>query len=389
MRVYLAVAALGLLLLPGPDVARAQSGRILEFFATEALPAGRAFAFAIVSGVPSGMAANWLYDKLQDSSKQTKPPPDATPGPSSPGSALAAPPVPLKHSDPPLDLSALRAVPCPKDGCLSLHQELLTLNGIGNPPPPPVDASPVIAPPPPPAPCTAQMPALAAMQRATAFDKGTLAWPRAAAAAEACYYVAAQHSVPLAQYCLADMLLTGDDGVAADRRAGLGWLEEAADNGVVPAQTRLAIDYETGSEAAPLDQSAAGFWYEQAAEAGDAYAQYQIARFYARGLGGLPVDLVTAFYWLDLALKQNLPNSLATMDMLLAQVRADQRAGNPGAMFVLGIAYQFGVPQRIAPDPRSAFLAYRDAAQSGFRSPRYNAMTALQQLCDAAPWACD
>ncbi len=366
----------------------AQAGAAaLDFLMARALPQGRAFTFGVITGV----AGNWAYAALPNALKPRAdtPPPAPAPAPNPPGvhTTLGPPPSP-----PTLDLPDFKTIlekPCPPGGCTSLTKTLFDLDQLGKQTTGVVrPVRPTIGPPPPPPECEQGMPGMAALKRAVDFDDGTLSWKRNAAAAEACYYVAARQDIPLAQYDLADMLLTGDDDIPVDLLTGVQWMEAAARNGFVPAQTRLAIAYETGQEGAEADLQEAAYWYAQAGSAGDAYAQYQMARFNYYGMGGMKHDWVAAFYWLDLALKQRFAPSGPTMDDLLGKIENDARADNPGALYVMGIAYQVGVPGRINPDAHNAFLAYRDAQRLGWNNPNYNVADALNYLCQDSPQAC-
>jgi hypothetical protein len=272
--------------------------------------------------------------------------------------------------------------------CISLNKTLFDLDRLGKKAIAEHPSRPAINPPPPPPECEKDLEGTTALKRAIDFDDGTLSWQRNAAAAETCYYSAALQHIPGAQYDLADMLLTGDDDVPTDRDKGLQWLEEAARNDFVPAQTRLAIAYETGTEGASSDLQEAAHRYERAAGLGDAYAQYQMARFSIYGMGGMQPDWIAAFYWLDLALKQGFPASGPTMDSLLAKIKSDARADNPGAHYVLGIAYQVGVPGRISADPHNAYFAYLTAQRLGWSRLRYNVEKTLQYQCNIEQQAC-
>jgi len=352
---HAAVIALAACLALGQVGAQAQKAQLLEFAVTRAYPAGRAFTYAVITG----MAGNYAYDALPNALKPAdKKAPAPAPTPSLP------------------DLHSMLDKPsCAAPGCLPHAQQLFELDKQWTSRP----LTPVIQSPPPPAKCEKGMDGMQALRRAVDFDNGTMAWKRDAAAAETCYYLAALLQIPIAQYNLADMLLGGDDGVPTDQRVGLQWMDEAARNGFVPAQKRLAIGLEARGEA---EQAAR--WYEEAGLSGDAYSQYQMARFRYSGLGGTGRSMMATFRWLDLALGQDFPGSGQSMDDLLAQVREDARDGIPGAMLVLGFAFEVGVPGRIRPDAHQAFEAYRDARRNGSRE----AEVALKRLCDGSPGAC-
>lgn len=220
-----------------------------------------------------------------------------------------------------------------------------------------------------------------AMRRAVLFDRNGPSGRNAQAAA-ACYAVAAHKNHSVAQYDLADMLMTGDEGVSSNPAAAVGWLEAAAGSGFVPAQTRLAMAKEDGT-GSPPDMAAATYWYYQAAVQGDPYAQFQMSRIAYYGLDFDP-DYIAAFLWLYLAQKAGYPPAQDTMHQFLNMVRDDGNSGVPGAQFLMGLALQFGVPGIIVPDPRSAYEWYRPAAEHNFQL----ALEAISSLCDANSSAC-
>jgi hypothetical protein len=240
-----------------------------------------------------------------------------------------------------------------------------------------VDAGPAteqVPPPPPPLGCEeAGLDGMIAMKRAVVLDDDTGFSKRNEPAARQCYLVAALQRIPIAQYSLADMLLSGDGG-PADAARGIQYLEAAARNGLPVAQYRLAQFYET---ATPADMQRALQWYGEAAIAGFPEAQYELSRFYYQGLGTLRPDRIAAFGWLNVALRNQYPPATETMHTLLDNLDADARAYRPDALFAMGIAWEYGVPGFITADPRIALNTYLNAQRQGWPE----AEGALHHLC--------
>jgi hypothetical protein len=365
--------------------------RALTYATTRVLPAGRGYTTAAIASVASmataGVVGSAAYDTLNNltgnvfknaflpqAPDQRPPPSPANPQPES--SLLPS------LSDAGRLTSAFPGVN-PSNGCLLAgckpidFSKLPNLSSLALTPP-----SPTIGPPPVPTCEGGSLDGLEALRRAANLDSGSSFAIRNAAAARTCYYVAAQQNIPIAQFSLADMLLNGDVGVPRDQDRGLEYLDAAARNGFVPAQIRLGEAYDKG-EGTPPNASAAFNWFAAAANAGSTYAQYQLSRFFYYGIVG-PEDRVGAFVWLNAALIGGYQPALATMQELLGIVFADARAGIAGARFIVGAASEFGVPGLIDPDPRSAFLAYRDAQRGNWLA----APSALQRVCFKFPAAC-
>lgn len=248
------------------------------------------------------------------------------------------------------------------------HRETMDIKPLTTP-----AAEPIPPPPPPPGCEQAGLDGFTAWKRAVVLDEDTGFSKRDAAAARQCYAVAAQQNIPIAQYSLADMLLSGNDG-AADGVRGMQYLEAAALNGLPLAQYRLARFYET---ATPADLKRALRWYGEAAVAGSAEAQYELSRFYYQGLGTVTPDRIAAFGWLNVALKNRYQPATETMHALLDILNADARALQADAQFAMGVAWEDGVPGFITADPREAFIAYRNAQRQGWPE----AESALRHLC--------
>jgi TPR repeat protein len=240
-----------------------------------------------------------------------------------------------------------------------------------------VEAGPAteqVPPPPPPPGCEQEgLDGMTAMKRAVVLDDDTGFSKRNEPAARQCYLAAALKNIPIAQYSLADMLLSGDGG-PTDAIRGIQYLEAAALNGLPLAQYRLAQFYET---ATPADMRRALQWYGEAAVAGSPEAQYELSRFYYQGLGTLTPDRIAAFGWLNVALRNGYPPATETMHTLLDNLDADARAYRPDALFAMGIAWEYGVPGFIIADPRRALNIYLNAQRQGWPE----ADGALRHLC--------
>jgi len=370
------------LMLAGAAVETQAQAQVAQFVITRALPAGRAFSFAIVSGV----AGNAAYDTLKEAMKPApapSPPPAVPPAPAPPSAGgvggLAGPPnaaPPLIAPPSSLDRPALGFDnPCRfASRCSNVERLLSDLEKLAPPSAPGVAAPPAAAP---------RLDCLddridgsTALQRAVNLDQGTPP-PRNAPAARQCYAVAARHGLPIAQFSLADMLMRGDDGVPQDRPSALGHLRSAAAAGFIPAQLRLAEAYEY-AEGTPTDLVAAEGWYRRAAEVGSASAQYRLSSLHYHGRGGVARDWPQALFWLQLSLRQGYGPARSTMPSLLDSLGRAAEAGNPEALNTMGIVYEYGVAGLVAPDTRRAVRDYRAAGNLG----------GVRRLCSRDPAVC-
>ena len=137
-----------------------------------------------------------------------------------------------------------------------------------------------------------------ALGRAVNLENGIGVLRRNPSDAVNCYEIAARKGVPLAQYRLAGIYETGDEGVLVDPARARFWLNEAAQRDFALAQTKLAVNLEREGNG-----PSAVYWYEEAASAGDPYALYELFRVSYYGNYGVPRDWVTAFLCLFLSVQ--------------------------------------------------------------------------------------
>ena len=83
---------------------------------------------------------------------------------------------------------------------------------------------------------------------------------------------AAEQGDNYARVLLAEMLLEGD-GVAADWRRGMAWMQKSAAAGFAPAQFRLGVIYLVGDKSTPKNEIEALAWFIVAAESGSKTAE--------------------------------------------------------------------------------------------------------------------
>lgn len=109
-----------------------------------------------------------------------------------------------------------------------------------------------------------------------------------------------------AQFELGLRLLTGED-MKKDEKAGVEWMEKAANQKHLRAQFVMGSLYEDGT-GVKKDESKAVDWYRKSAESGFAPAQFAVAMAYDLGRG-IKQDTVKANEWLQKAADQNHPQS--------------------------------------------------------------------------------
>jgi TPR repeat protein len=107
---------------------------------------------------------------------------------------------------------------------------------------------------------------------------------------------AARLGNPQATHDLAELYLTGTQGVQKDRSKALDLFRSAANRGHATAQRRLGEACLEGW-AGERNAAAAAEWFGHAAEQGEPEAQFQLAMMHLRG-EGLPRDEGAAFAWL-------------------------------------------------------------------------------------------
>jgi TPR repeat protein len=182
--------------------------------------------------------------------------------------------------------------------------------------------------------------------RAVNLDNGIGVPTREPARAVACYEFAAARGIPLAQYRLAGIYETGDEGVPPDPSRSRYWLNEAAARNFALAQTQLAIHLENeGNGATALH------WYESAAAAGEPYALYELSRIYHNGEYGVLPNLQAAFTCLYLSLQLGELDSpdlveirqQAMRHLLFSEILPDAQAGHPIAQSIVAVAYENGI----------------------------------------------
>lgn len=95
-----------------------------------------------------------------------------------------------------------------------------------------------------------------------------------------------------AQFVMGKRLLSGPQ---AEGKAGVDWLQRAADQGSVSAQVMLGTMYLEGKNVSK-NPAISGKWFLRAAEQGNAEAQHRLEELYTDGIG-VPKDRMEASYW--------------------------------------------------------------------------------------------
>jgi TPR repeat protein len=226
------------------------------------------------------------------------------------------------------------------------------------------------------------------------LDNGIGVPTREPARAVACYEFAAARGIPLAQYRLADIYETGDEGVPPDPSRSRHWLNEAANRDFALAQTQLAIHLENEGNG-----PTAVHWYERAAAAGEPYALYELFRIYHRGEHGVRPDWQAAFTCLYLSLQLgefDSPDLIefrqqAMRRFLFSEVLPDAQAGHPIAQLIVAVAYEAGIAKVLDQHPPIALCWYgRAAAQLPAVRPAINQFCNYDypRSCPFAPARC-
>ena len=87
----------------------------------------------------------------------------------------------------------------------------------------------------------------------------------------------------VAQHTLGNTYFFGDEASLIDKKKGIFWFKQAAEQGDIEAQCMLAFIYLTSEEFINHDQGI--FWCKKAEEQGSAYAQYCLGIVYELGKG--------------------------------------------------------------------------------------------------------
>jgi TPR repeat protein len=119
--------------------------------------------------------------------------------------------------------------------------------------------------------------------------------PRDIGKAVACYRQAAKLDLASAQYALGSILIDGADGVKADKKEALGWLQAAARHDHGGALYLLGRAYDLGN-GVPVDQQRALAFYKNAAMRGEPAAMVAMGTYFYEG-GILPKDAAMARRW--------------------------------------------------------------------------------------------
>jgi TPR repeat protein len=109
----------------------------------------------------------------------------------------------------------------------------------------------------------------------------------------------AEQGNPTAEALLGNAYLMGR-GVPPDGKAGLHWIQLAANAGNALAQFDLGATYANGALGLPKDFGTAVYWFQLAAAQGQIQAQLSLAQIYYGGQG-VPRDYRQAFHWFQIA----------------------------------------------------------------------------------------
>ena len=181
------------------------------------------------------------------------------------------------------------------------------------------------------------------------YETALAAWQKCADAGEAA-----------CQSALGYMMLMGI-GVEQDTEGAAEWLESAAEAGDAYGAFLLGLIYRYGEDASEVDHARAFALFEQADRGGILPARSERAMMHLRG-HGVPVDRAKAIELLLSAGKDGEPISLMRAGALLQLAEED-------------------------PDPESAFLLFRAAAELDFPQAMYvvGDMIRLGQVSPADP----
>ncbi len=125
---------------------------------------------------------------------------------------------------------------------------------------------------------------------------------------------AANLGSPAAQFHLAKLYETGENGVAKDASEARRWTERAAVGGHPPAMHNLGLYYFDGTGGAK-NPTVAAQWFVRAAEAGLVDSQYNLGRLYEQGFG-VRRDPGEAYKWYLVAAASGDAGAQASADTL-------------------------------------------------------------------------
>lgn len=148
------------------------------------------------------------------------------------------------------------------------------------------------------------------------YLNGTGVAPDAARAAQY-YEKAAKFDHPDAQVALAQLLLSGAEGVPANPAKAINWLKLAARNDNADALFALGRAHEFGT-AMPADIQRAALFYKEAALGGNAQAQNALGTMFYEGTV-LPKDLKAARQWFDAAAQRGDADAMFNLAAMLAR----------------------------------------------------------------------
>lgn len=203
--------------------------------------------------------------------------------------------------------------------------------------------------------------------------------------------VIAQKGDVEAQYVLATLFKSTINGVPAQPKAAIQWLQSAAKNNHGKAQFLLGIHYLKGDHLARNTTLAFDLLNKSARQGIDG-AQFNLALMYERG-DGIPADNAAAIRWYQAAANSgnsNAQQNLGIKYLLGEQVAADSKkalnlitsAANSGlrnAQFLLGQLYQSGYEGRIVTNLSKAEIWYSQAAKQGQTEAQYQLALILKQ----------
>jgi TPR repeat protein len=220
----------------------------------------------------------------------------------------------------------------------------------------------------------------AASNLGTLYAMGT-GVPKDLATARTWFQKAAEAGDATAQYNLASMYRRGE-GAPRDEKEYLRWITAAAEQNHLPAMLQLARYYLRVTPSSASDSRAGIGWLEKAANLGDSLAQAMLGAIYSNGLYR-PPDYPKAVEWLRKAAEQGqreaefglgaryLAGQGVPSDATEARrwFTAAARQGQPDAQYDLGLMYELGRGGQ--PDKAAAAQYYEMAADNGIADAQY------------------